>query len=328
MTTVLVTGVGGLIGQGILQALDRYGAERQIDVIGIDLDGTSHAKYLCAEFIQKPSVEESSERYLRFWSQIVEEYKIDIILPGIENDVVWLARPEYKALGFPSLINSDRTLAIGLDKYALFSFAEKYGIPAIPTVLASDGESTRQLMEGSQRTVIKPRQSSGSRGVRCFSSGEQLRKHIEKTSHSELDKFIIQPYLGSDSEEYSGSIFGFGNGHYEGPIVFRRLLAKEGYSRYVETVDPPDQILEAITKISTTCGPVGPTNFQFRLSNGRYYLMDVNPRFSSTTSLKVAFGFDEVKMSLEFFLEGKNNFPIDLRRGEAWRHISDFIRFS
>lgn len=328
MTTVLVSGVGALIGQGILNSLNKYRAEMGLNIIGVDLNGLTHARYLCAEFIQKPAVDENSAQYMYFWRDMLTKYHVDIILPGIENDVVFLNRSECKALGFPSLINSSKTLSIGLDKYSLSIFSAKHNILSIPTALASDNEFTRKLIETSGKSIAKPRQSNGSRGIYRFSSGNELSSFIQEISPDELDNFIIQPQLGSDSEEYTASIFGFGGGQYQGPIVFRRLLAKDGYTKYVHTVTPPSDILHSISKISTICNPIGPTNFQYRASNGRYYLMEINPRFSSTTSLKAAFGFDETRMSLDFFLNGTKHFTGEMRHGEAWRYISDFVRFS
>lgn len=328
MTTVLVTGVGAIVGQGILQALRSQRTQKNLTIIGVDRSGTSHARYLCTHFVQKPEVAEDSSDYTGFWSETIRDFQVDIILPGIENDVVFLSRPNCKTLGFPSLVNSPDTLRIGVDKYALALFATEHDILTIPTALASDDELVRTLIRGDDSGIIKPRKSSGSRGVHRFRSADQLSKFIEKTPPTILNDFIIQPHLGLDSEEYTASIFGFGNGQFQGPIVFRRLLANDGYTQYAQTVDPPNDIVESITRISALCAPVGPTNFQYRVSNGVYHLMEINPRFSSTTSLKAAFGFDEVGMSLDFFLKGTMEFTLELRHGEAWRYISDFVRFS
>jgi len=328
MTTVLVTGVGALIGQGILQALGNYRKERNLKIVGVDLNGMTHARYLCDEFIQKPAINEDNPQYINFWQEILVKHCVDIILPGIENDVVFLSRHDCKDLGFPSLINSPETLSIGLDKYRLSTFAEAHDILSIPTALASNNEFIQKLIENACRSIVKPRQSNGSRGIYRFSSGNELISFVQGACPSQLDTFIIQPQLGSDSEEYTASIFGFGDGQYQGPIVFKRLLAKDGYTKYVKTVAPSTDILHSIEKISKICNPVGPTNFQYRASNDRYYLMEINPRFSSTTSLKAAFGFDEAGMSLDFFLMGARHFNVELRNGEAWRYISDFVRFS
>jgi carbamoyl-phosphate synthase large subunit len=328
MITVLVTGVGALIAQGILHSLNKNKDKKGLRVIGMDLNALTHAKYLCADFIQKPECDESSEQYLDFWTKTIEAHNVDVILPGIEDDVIFLSEPRCQAHRFPSLLNSPDTLSIGLDKYRLSTFADQQALLSIPTCMASDAGSVATLIEKSNKTIVKPRRSNGSRGIHRFSSSAQLIEFLQSTSIEELDKYIVQPMVGDDSEEYTASIFGFGDGSYQGPIVFKRLLANTGYTKYAQTVSPPNDILSTIHKLATTCSPIGPTNLQFRASKERYYLMEVNPRFSSTTSLKAAFGFDETEMALEFFLAGKKEFQLELRHGEAWRYTSDFIRFS
>ena len=52
---------------------------------------------------------------------------------------------------------------------------------------------------------------------------------------------------------------------------------------------------------------VGPTNFQFRRASDEYYLIEINPRFSSAVSIRSAFGFNEPLMAVESFLEGKSD---------------------
>ena len=328
MTTVLVTGVGALIGQGILQALNQYRDQRDISIIGTDLNAQTHATHLCTEFVQKPSFDEDSSEYLSFWQQTIAHFNIDIILPGIENDVIFLNRPECKDLRFPSLINSPETLSIGLDKYVLSSFTNEHNLLSIPTALTSNNEFVQNLIDNQTRCIVKPRKSNGSRGIYKFNSGDQLYLFLQEIPQNELDNLIVQPHIGSDSQEFTASIFGFGDGRYQGPIVFRRLLAKDGYTKYVQTVVPPNDITNSIQKIASVCKPVGPTNFQYRALNDRYYLMEINPRFSSTTSLKAAFGFDETIMSLDFFLEGISSFELEIQQGEAWRYISDFVKLS
>jgi carbamoyl-phosphate synthase large subunit len=327
MRTILVTGIGALIGQGIIGSLKDSIERQNIHVIGIDRNSDTHAQYLCDQFIPKPYVEESSSEYFDFWSNLIREYSVDLILPGIEDDVVFFNQHRQSSVGLPALLNSSKTLAVGLDKYALFKFADANNILAIPTVIASDSQSIDKLGLTLKSTIVKPRSSNGSRGIFTFEGHGEIKDFVATRSIEELNCYIIQPYIGADTREYTVSIFGFGDGTYEGPIAFRRLLTKEGYTKYAKTVQPTNEMLLSIDIVAKLCLPIGPTNFQFREQDDRYYLMEINPRFSSTTSVKSAFGFDETKMAMRYFFFGEKSFNVSILHGEAWRYTSDFIRY-
>lgn len=74
--------------------------------------------------------------------------------------------------------------------------------------------------------------------------------------------------------------------------------------------------------------PIGSTNFQFRFHKGTYYLLEINPRFSSSTSMRSAFGYNDPIMAVEYYLEGKFPKQPKIRMGKAIRYIEDHIFFS
>lgn len=328
MKTVIVTGIGALIGQGIINAINNLSKRDDVKLIGIDRNGNTHARFLCDEFVKKCIVDESSEEYLGFWLDLVAKERVDLILPGIEDDVIFFNQHrDDLPVNLPALLNSRSTLSIGLDKYKLFKFACANNVLAIPTTLATDFEFIDSPDVLESKIIIKPRSSNGSRGMLTLQDIDEVQAFLKGLSIEDLNKLIIQPYIGSDAQEYTVSIFGFDDGTYQGPIAFKRLLSSEGFTKYAKTVDPPDEILTSIDIVAKECMPIGPTNFQFRKHNNRYYLMEINPRFSSTTSMKAAFGFDEVQMSLQYFFYGQRRFNLSVHGGEAWRYTSDFIKY-
>ncbi|MNP55379.1 carbamoyl phosphate synthase-like protein [compost metagenome] len=73
--------------------------------------------------------------------------------------------------------------------------------------------------------------------------------------------------------------------------------------------------------------PEGPTNFQFRYEAGHYYLLEINPRISSSTSLRTAFGFNESEMCIEYYLQGKEPSFATIKKGSSVRYIEDWIHY-
>jgi carbamoyl-phosphate synthase large subunit len=72
-------------------------------------------------------------------------------------------------------------------------------------------------------------------------------------------------------------------------------------------------------------GAEGPTNFQFRIANGKPMLLEINPRISSATSIRAAFGFNEAAMCVDHYLHGKKIRQPPLRSGTAVRYLADII---
>jgi len=70
---------------------------------------------------------------------------------------------------------------------------------------------------------------------------------------------------------------------------------------------------------------MGPTNFQFRRHQGSYLLLEINPRVSSSTSLRAAFGVNDAAMCVEYFLEGRTPSPRPMESGFAVRYIEDVV---
>ena len=135
---------------------------------------------------------------------------------------------------------------------------------------------------------------------------------------------MVQPIVGKDDEEFTTGAFCDGKGGYYAIITFKRKLSKEGYTNKAEVFESK-QIEEAVLDICKILKPIGPTNFQFRIHNGVCQLLEINPRFSASTSMRVAFGYNDAIMAIEYYLEGKIPKQPKLEQGKAIRYIEDFI---
>ncbi len=110
-----------------------------------------------------------------------------------------------------------------------------------------------------------------------------------------------------------------------GPLTFRRRLSSAGNTLEAEVVRQLDAIDRAVDRLSKHFRPVGPTNLQFRLEGDTPYLLEINPRFSSSNSLRTAFGFNEAEMAIEYYFHNKVPDTPPLKDGIAWRYTEDFV---
>jgi carbamoyl-phosphate synthase large subunit len=83
---------------------------------------------------------------------------------------------------------------------------------------------------------------------------------------------------------------------------------------------------ERIRQLCRHFEPEGPTNLQFRRDLGEYLLLEINPRISSSTSLRAAFGFNEAEACIRYYLEGRRPQLEHASGGSAVRFIEDWVR--
>lgn len=138
---------------------------------------------------------------------------------------------------------------------------------------------------------------------------------------------MVQEYVGNTECEYTSATFGFGDGNCIQPIVMRRKLSKAGATdkAIIEMIPGID---DEIYKLAKVLKPVGPTNFQFRLHKGKYLLLEINPRISSSTSIRTAFGYNEAEMCIEYFLEGNIPKSREISTGKAYRYITEAVIYN
>ena len=318
---IIVTGVGALIGQGIVRSLREINAD--LNIIGLDRSVDSCGPYICDHFFLKPKFDERSLDYAEFWLKLLDDNDVTLVLPGIEEDMLFFHDNRKIFESWNVAINSEATIKAACDKWTLHELIQDLGLPTIPTSLCSSIADFPVDFEVN-KYILKPRSSNGSRGIIFVDDSETLTSGL--SSISDTQSYIIQQIIGKDSSEFTSSAFGFGDGKSLSPITFRRRLSPLGNTASV-VVESIKDIDEQICLLSKRIKPIGPTNYQFREKDGQYYLMDLNPRFSSTASLKTLFGYNEAQMCIQHLC---NKEPITMprvRSGKAWRYYADHVIF-
>ncbi|MBK5570908.1 ATP-grasp domain-containing protein [Ensifer sp. SSB1] len=317
--TVVVTAVGAIIGQGIVASLRRL--EAPIRIIGIDRDANGIGRHFCDDFVAKPSCDEASPEYLEFWLELLRREDVALVLPGLELDVLFFNdnRARFEATETRVVLNRSPLIALAQDKWDMGEALLQADLPAIPSTLSRSLEDcTREL--GPLPLLLKPRRGNGSRGIALLRD----RADFDYWTLKSADDFLIQKFVGSNDQEYTVGAFGFGDGTTLPPIVFKRKLSVAGNTQYAEVVDEPF-LTEAVSRLSQHFKPLGPTNYQFRLEGTTPYLLEINPRFSSSTSLRAAFGYNEAAMALEYYVYGRKPEAPEIKTGRAWRYSEDLV---
>jgi len=306
---VVVTGVGAVIGCGIVEGLRRSG--RPVKVLGVDRNPGCVGRDACDEFYAKPRVSEESEAYLDFWRGLAEE--ADLVLPGIDEDVFYLDVYRGELTATRLGLNSRELIDLARDKWLQIAAAEEW---AIPTVCEKDWEECVELL-GPPPLLLKPRCGSGSRGIVRLENAGDLARHADGFN-------MIQRIVGEDDSEFTVGMFGLGGGRSMPPLVFRRELSASGHTQFAEVVEDND-VAGAAIALGRRLRPVGPTNYQFRQDGTKTWLLEINPRFSSTTAMRAAFGYNEAAMALDFYLDEREPDIPTVQKGRARRVAADQV---
>jgi carbamoyl-phosphate synthase large subunit len=168
--------------------------------------------------------------------------------------------------------------------------------------------------------LLKPRRGFASKGIAIIESEAQFFEKAPDLG----SQLMAQPIVGDKESEYTVSAFFDRESVLCCWMSLRRKLSKEGFTDRADVAEPP-RMVDALRELAGFLKPVGPTNFQFRVDQGELRLLEVNPRISSATSIRAAFGYNESVMAVDYFLKGERPVQPNLRRGSAVRYTEDYI---
>lgn len=313
----MVTGVGAIIGYGLLRSL--RSARPDVRLVGADIYPDAVGQAWCDVFERAPFT--ASPHYLDWLRETVDKHNVDLLIPGIEQDLYRLSdeRSRLEDFNCKVVLNTEKLIELSRDKWAMHQELLALEDPArISSYLAGDYASLAAQL--GLPFMLKPRRSYASKGLVRVTCEKDFDAHADRIG----DHLMAQPIVGSDDEEYTVAVFGDGKGGASASITLRRRLAQDG-STAKAWVRKEQSMDEVVSRLCAHFKPVGPTNLQFRRDGDSWKLLEINPRVSSTSSIRSAFGYNEAEMSMAFFLEGKSPAQPKLQGGFALRFIEDYI---
>ncbi len=318
MKNILVSGASGIVGYGILRSLKK--TDRDLRLIGTSIYDDSAASAFCDIFEKAPNTNESG--YIDWLIEIIKKYNVDFIIPGIEIDhYKWTDNASViKQSGAKILLNTIELIHLCKDKWLFYEyFNQNNSSYVIETSLDTDYDTI--VNKFGLPFLLKPRIGFGGRGIVRIDSLEAFLKYKDKIG----SVLLVQPIIGNENEEYSTSAFCDGQGGVYASMTLRRKLSREGFTEKAEVITAINDIDTAISDLCRIFKPIGPTNFQFRKHNSMLKLLEINPRISSATSIRTAFGYNESEMAIDFYLEGKKPVQPKIIKGKAVRYTEDLI---
>lgn len=316
MYNILVTGVGAIIGYGIIKSLRN--SKFSLNIVGMDIFDDAVGQQWCDHF--EKALPANDPEYPEFIRKLIRKHNIHLIIPGIEQDGFRLAKELdfFKDLDVKMVLNRLSLIDTASDKWLTHQVLVTHGFDVINSYVEGDFlELSKQLHIP---MLVKPRRSYASKGIQRVHT--EIEFNFWKSKLGE--EFMVQEIVGNDEEEYTVGAFGLGNGLINQQIIFQRKLSGEGATSKAK-VCHIKELEDLVSNLAQIFQPLGPTNFQFRRKDGGFLLLEINPRISSSTSLRNAFGYNEAEMCIEYYLEGKVPAIREIKNGYAQRYIEDQV---
>jgi len=309
MRSILITGVGGGVGQSIIKCLQGTGYRligADGDILGAGLYAVDHAYTIPyaakADFV---------ERLL----EIAKAEECSMLFPGLDAELLPLARAtdRFTSNGVCAVVSGPDIVAICDDKLATAQFLTSHGFPAPMTGLLSEPIPGGMPFP----VVLKPRRGGArSHGVFVAQNAAEVDMHRASLP---ADNYVVQEQIVGD--EYTCGSVNF-DGRCMGVIVMRRVLRDgDTYKAFVVKDAPLTDFIEAV---ATRLKPFGACNFQFRLRDGTPYIFEFNARCSGTTYSRALAGFNEPLMILNYFLHGERP-SFDIREITVLRYWKELV---
>jgi predicted ATP-grasp superfamily ATP-dependent carboligase len=331
-TKALVTDVDRRKSLSIIQALGRAG----VRVTGLSYERLPvgwfskycHRVHLVPDYRSKPDL------FLEALEHICSAGKPDVFYP-IEDEVVALCSKN-RSTWQPycrALIPSSGALEQAYDKLETISAARKLGIPVPDTFCPGSLEEARSIAQAWQgEAVIKPRKSSGSRGIVYVDGPDAILSAYREVS-GKYDRPLIQERI---TPEGSGlGAFALIDEHKQVRAIFgHRRLREYPISGGPSTLcvsHRDDRLIEQSIALFKEIGLVGAVMAEYKVDarTETPILMEINPRFWGSLQLAIYAGvnfpvlYHKAAMGLPF--DPILDYPLD--RYWRWLIPGDIMHF-
>jgi predicted ATP-grasp superfamily ATP-dependent carboligase len=230
------------------------------------------------------------------------------------------------------LLPSKHAFDIASDKYQTMELAKKQKIKSPITYLAERDENVREIADFAEYPlIIKPRKSSGSRGIRkVYNKGELLQTY--KDIQNQYSDLMIQEYIPLGNR-YDVCLLYDNNHEVKSTFVqkeIRHFPIQMGPSTVQESVKF-DELIEQSIELLKPLNWSGIVEVEFMIDSrtNQPILMEINPRFWNSLDLSVQCGVD-FPFLLYQLCQGKEiqvTKQYEVGRRSRWLFPGDILHF-
>lgn len=283
---ILVTSIGSFSAEAVVDSLLESDEYR---VVGCDIYPREwHAVSEKFDAVYLVSPVSDQEKYLDEILNICHQENINVVLPltDIEIDFLDLKRERFAQAGVDLYIQSSEVLKIVRDKYALNAyFKNDPKVNSIPTY--PSGNCIEKLKFP---CFAKPRKGRSSEGVTVINNEQELQIIRQK------DDYIIQEFV--EGNVYTVDYVRSSQFQQDFSLARKELLRTKNGAGLTVEVGRNDELQALTAYIGRTLNVNGCVNIEYICCEDKYYMIDINPRFSAGIAFSRLAGYDMVKNHL------------------------------
>jgi carbamoyl-phosphate synthase large subunit len=289
---VLVTAAGSPLGQSVIKALlisslkpEIYISDNKHSAAGFHL--FSELKRFVTPSVADPSYDQV------ITSRLVSE-EIDVVFPllGVEFAYFQENAAKFEKLGIQVVAPKNTQARNAESKFDSIETVKEAGIAHPQTILIINQSDIANFFEtGKSLGVLKPVFGASSNDIYFVKSPEEL---LAITKLKPAGHFVLQEFM--PGPEFTVGVYRATNSDSAFSFVIEREL-KFGLS-YSGKVIRNEKIEKYAIEVVFALGLFDSNNVQLKLVDNCPILFEVNPRLSSTTSVRAHFGFNEPEMIL------------------------------
>lgn len=288
---IMVTGVSGDAGQGIIKGLREANSKPR--VIGLDYSEDCGGFHLSDEGVQVLPMRDTA--YVDQLIELAIEHDARALFSGIDQEQEILAPylDRFDAAGCRLVVSSAEIVATFSDKFATSRWLAENGLYHIETLVDVSPEQAVETL--GLPLIIKPRRGHGSQGVYRCDSLATVSSYLASVPDACAQAFV-------DGPEYTVALL-FDDERLIDHLVMRREL-RGGRTTRAHVVDLPSVSAFVHEFASVSNRMFGAINLQLRTDDlGIPRVFEVNPRFSGSTAMRVALGYNEPARVVDYILD-------------------------
>lgn len=296
------------------------------------------------KLIQLPKA--SEDYYLDSLTACYHENSIDYFIEGSESEQKILNdnRDLLSKNKINWITNNKNVIDTCLDKRHLSQFLKNNNFWHPKTFLIEDLVDDCEIFP----VILKPHSHSGGSNHVYIAQDIDDVEAILQISREEIDSYIIQEYLGTPDAEYTVGILHNDNGIFIGSATLKRDLSQSLSIKYItknltekhelggelvissgfsQGLLQHNQAIEDYCRhIAETLKSSGPLNFQGRLVGDKFYIFEINPRFSGTSFMRALSAFNEADLWIKSINKKAPSSPFYIKSKTLYKRFIKEIR--
>jgi carbamoyl-phosphate synthase large subunit len=292
MSAILITGIGGDIGQCVATIVrETVGGTRRL--IGCDTHEQHGGSLYVDAFQRVPAARDKG--YLEALMSLIEAQSVTTVIPMTEPELELLGGVVAGGSAIAWITPGAKAIAAGIDKLATAQTLTAAGIP-MPWTDRADAGPPRTYP-----CIVKSRRGSGSRSVHKAHTPSEADYFAQRDPEA-----IYQEYLEPDDREVTCAVYRARDGRIAVLQLLRRLVGGfTGWARVIRV----DTVEAMCRRAAEALDLRGSMNVQLRLTADGPRIFEINPRFSSTVLMRHRIGFSDVVWTLDELAGRAIEFP-------------------